>query len=169
MNSWGKCTLCELRNECESPIGLPLPINPKVFVIKNHPSKEEELLGVGFSDREGKLCTKLCDKYLAGLYYCTYLIKCPTNKGYIGAKSFKTCGDNWLVKEIQALKPSVVVALGDNVVDKIDKLVERNAELNFKLFPCESLNKALNSRSVMLKLEFQLRKVGEYVKSLGMD
>lgn len=167
MNPWEKCTMCELRSGCEGTIVLPKVSNKEIFIVKNHPSKEEELLGVGFSDREGKLCTQLCSKYLGDIYYCTYLVKCPTDK-YIKVNNIKTCGDNWFLKEVKELNPLAVMALGYSTFERIERFIERNSGsgLNFKLFLGEPMNKVLNSRASMLSFEYQLQGVRAYVETV---
>ena len=108
-----KCRKCDLWRESKHHILGEGPLNSKIMLVGLGPGYHENIEGRPFVGAAGKLLNNLLT--LAGLergeVYITNVIKCylPDNKA--ADEQVKTCGQ-YLDRQIDLLKPKVIVALG---------------------------------------------------------
>lgn len=96
-----KCTRCENRKKCtQVTIGFG-SLTPKVVIVGDKPSTEEEQTGKPFQGRAGILLRSLVSDA-----YMTYLVKCNGN-----LNKYKDCV-GWLDKELEIIKPQKIIAFG---------------------------------------------------------
>lgn len=112
------CARCPLRSRCEAVVcgenGSLYDSRSGIFLVGERADQEDELMQSPFSSRPGMLLFKLMME--AGVApercYRTLAVKCATRKASdVKAIHIRTCG-TWLIHEIQALKPRVIVTLG---------------------------------------------------------
>jgi len=105
------CSNCPLHSSC-----LPLPPagsdKAAIMMVGERPDSEADLMREPFAGREGRLLDRLLKE--AGLareeVFLTYVVKCAS-KEEPSESTIATC-KSWLWKEIQALRPRVIVTLG---------------------------------------------------------
>lgn len=103
------CRLCQLRQHCNGVITGVGDSNVNVMIVATKPSREEDILDVGFaSDEAESFKLKLRQHNLS--FYSTYLIKCFSIY-YNNNKYAKIC-QQWLKREIDEIKPKVIICLG---------------------------------------------------------
>jgi len=108
------CSLCELREECFSPV-LPSLGHMNIMIVGEAPGKTENAKGIGFVGASGKLLWKILDKYGLNreLFHITNVCKCfnpaiktPKNK------HIDICG-GWLKREIELVNPFLILSFGN--------------------------------------------------------
>lgn len=89
--------------------------NADTMIVGECPGREEDELGLPFVGMSGKLLKKLMAHVSVDIDKCyiTNVVKCrkPNNKTPT-IKEIEFCGSTWLKKEIDTVKPSVIIALG---------------------------------------------------------
>jgi uracil-DNA glycosylase family 4 len=114
------CHSCQLRSSCTRPVvghsSAPTNSKPPVLVVGEAPGQEEDLQGVPFVGKSGKL---LRDTLLAAsderpnIFYITNTVKCrPVNNATPSLEQSMQCASNHLIREIEILQPSVVLCVG---------------------------------------------------------
>jgi DNA polymerase-3 subunit alpha len=110
-----KCDLCELREECESPVQ-PSPGLYNVPCSGEAPGFEEDRDGEGFVGASGKKVWKYLKPkgYIREMFHVTNMNKCyPSDSRKPNKKQIKTCGDNYLDVELKEIKPKLILAYGN--------------------------------------------------------
>jgi len=106
-----KCDLSETRTHVVFGAGSP---KAKLMFVGEAPGMEEDLQGLPFVGRAGKLLTKIIESI--GLkrkdVYIANILKCrpPNNRNPLPTE-IMTC-ENYLIKQIELIKPQVICALG---------------------------------------------------------
>ena len=109
------CQACPLRKECQAPVGwFGNPDSPILFVGED-PGGDEDDYGCPLIGRSGQLLDKALwsvqitrDRVLT-----TNVIKCrPRGNRTPNLAEADFCAKRWLDKEIEIIKPLVIVALG---------------------------------------------------------
>jgi len=106
-----KCPLYKERKKAVFGIG---NISSKILLIGQSPGKEEDKVGIPFVGRAGKLLFELLNsaKIKNKEVFITNLVKChPLNNRDPKAIEINTC-QNYLDKQINLIKPKVIIALG---------------------------------------------------------
>ena len=110
------CTQCALHKEavtiCVSGRG---PMSSKVLVVGQNPGGQEDIEGVAFVGRSGKLLSEMMADagYADDEYRVTNAVRCLTPKNRAPTtEEIKAC-HNHLKEEIHLVQPSVIIALGD--------------------------------------------------------
>lgn len=109
--SCAKCDLCKTRTHVVFGSGNP---EAKLMFVGEAPGMQEDLQGLPFVGRAGKLLTKIIESI--GLkrkdVYIANILKCrpPDNRNPLPTEIL-TC-EEYLTKQIELIKPAVVCALG---------------------------------------------------------
>lgn len=118
------CTLCPLSAKLDSGFK-PLPgvgsINAKIMLVYDKLTYDDYLTQQYLTSKEGLLIDKMLAKCELSRkeIYITPLIKCyAASAKDITSSVEKTCGD-WLIKQRDALKPTVIVPCGRSSIAKI--------------------------------------------------
>lgn len=111
------CDKCELRNECKRPV-LPSPGKYNIIIDGEAPGPKEDKYGRGFYENApaGKLLwTKIKSKgYKRELFHVTNCCKCyPSKTRTPDKKHIDICTKLWLEKEIEIIKPKIILAFGN--------------------------------------------------------
>lgn len=110
------CTACALRQEGNrGPTGCTGPERSPLMIVGEGPGAVEDEYGVPLVGQSGRLL----DRALASVgisrerVYVTNVVKCrPRGNRTPTPAEGAYCAERWLVREIAALKPAVIVALG---------------------------------------------------------
>ncbi|HRI36199.1 MAG TPA: uracil-DNA glycosylase [bacterium] len=109
------CDRCPLRSGCRSPIPGDGHFGSRILFIGEAPGKNEDIEGVPFVGRSGKLLTSILQDL--GLererdYYITNIVKCrpPDNRDPSPAEIAACSG--YLVEQLELMRPDVIVTLG---------------------------------------------------------
>lgn len=148
-----KCTDCLLHKNAHNVINGNGSVPAKILIINEFPDKEEDLLGEPLVGESAQLLNFLLNKVGINSSYITYAVKCkpktrPTkNEIHICKK--------YLLKEIDEVKPEVIITLGSIALQSLfPKLALKNNLLRVfkfngrKIIPTISIAQAIkNSKS----------------------
>ncbi|MCX7909665.1 MAG: uracil-DNA glycosylase [Ignavibacteria bacterium] len=125
------CTKCELgKTRIKFVFGSGNP-NAEIMLIGEAPGADEDVQGLPFVGRAGQLLTKLLK--VAGIerkdVYIANILKCrPPNNRKPLASEIEMCKP-YLVKQIELIKPKVIVALGATAVEGLLNIKKKMSEL----------------------------------------
>lgn len=150
------CYLCELSKTRKNVLfGMG---NPKadIMFISDDPSNSEDDLGFFYAGKSGELLAKMIENVLnikKEDVYITNLVKCKSSNS-LNKSHVESCND-YLQKQIELIKPKLIVSLGENTYSYLfnekDKFSQnRGKELsynNIKLVPTFSANYLLRNPS----------------------
>ncbi len=109
------CTACELRADCIAPVGWYGAPDSPLVIVGEGPGMVEDQHGCPLIGPSGQLL----DKALASVgvtrdrIITTNTVKCrPKNNKTPNISVASFCAGRWLERELAAIKPAVVVALG---------------------------------------------------------
>ncbi len=110
-----RCTSCPLWKKRTLAVPGEGPEKAKIMFIGEAPGAEEDREGMPFIGRSGKFLDQLLK--IAGLkrenVFLTGAVKCrPENNRMPTAKELKICRELWLEKQIEIIKPELIVILG---------------------------------------------------------
>ena len=114
-----KCDLCDLINECKAPVQ-PSPGRLNVMVVGEAPGPDEDKERIGFIGRSGeKIWSYLKAKgYVRELFHVTNVGKCyPSKSRKPNKEQMNICGNKYLAKEIEWVRPKVVLAFGNTCLE----------------------------------------------------
>lgn len=109
------CELCELYKLRKNAVPGEGNINSKIMIIGLGPGKDEDIQGRPFVGAAGKFLNELLN--LVGIkreeVYITNVVKCipPNNKP--SEKQIFICTSNYLNKQIEIIKPRLIITLGE--------------------------------------------------------
>jgi len=110
----GDCTRCALHKSRSRIVFGVGPENAELIFVGEAPGEEEDRQGIPFVGRAGQLLTKIITamKYSRQEVYIANVNKCrPPNNRDPKPEEVAAC-EPFLVKQIQVIKPKVIVALG---------------------------------------------------------
>jgi len=113
--SLDNCESCELSKICRGPV----PADPglwNVMAVGEAPGKDEDAEGTPFIGASGKLAWQILGKQgiTRDLIHVTNVAKCFPGKGKAPTtKQMRTCSERWLDKEVEEIKPVVILVLGN--------------------------------------------------------
>jgi len=117
-----ECRLCPLWKSRTNPV--PGEGNPhaEIMIVGEGPGEEEDLQGRPFVGRSGRLLTEALRQ--AGLnredVFITNVVKCrPPNNREPTPEERTTCINNYLLKQIEAVNPRVILLLGSVAVQSL--------------------------------------------------
>ncbi len=176
-----KCTACQLAKTRNNVV--PGEGNPQadIIFIGEGPGKNEDLQGKPFIGAAGKVLDDLLsqinlkreDIYIANIVKCR-----PPNNRDPKPEEAKACWP-WLEKQIQIIKPKVIVILGRHSLNRfipgvgISQYHGRALRKEFKplgklvFFPCYHPAAALYNGSLRSTLEDDFKKIPKIIKKLS--
>ena len=113
-NSVEHCYLCELCKYRKNVLFGYGNANSDIMFISDEPSNSEDEMGAFYSGKSGELLTKMIENVLniqKEEVYLTTLVKCKSLNG-LNNSNIDTCND-YLLKQIELIKPKLIVALGE--------------------------------------------------------
>lgn len=110
-----KCTACPLWKGTTLAVPGEGAKDAKIMVVGEAPGEEEDRCGLPFAGRAGKYLDKMFE--LAGLdrkqVFLTNVVKHhPPQNRMPKASEIKLCKELWLNKQIELLKPKLIIILG---------------------------------------------------------
>lgn len=108
------CHLCELSKTRKNVLFGYGNRYSNVLFITDEPTDSEDEIGVQYSGKTGELLKNMIENVLKVSkedVYITSLVKCKSANG-INSSNVETCND-YLLKQIEVIKPKLIVALGD--------------------------------------------------------
>lgn len=111
MGDCTRCKLCDSRTQIVFGVG---PVDAELMFIGEAPGEEEDKQGEPFVGRAGQLLTKIIKamKYERSEVYITNVNKCRPPKNRDPRPEEVEACEPFLIKQIQVVKPKVIVALG---------------------------------------------------------
>ena len=123
-NSVQHCYLCDLCKSRKNVLFGYGKNNSDIMFISDEPSNSEDELGVFYSGKSGELLTKMIENVLLIKkedVYLTTLVKCKSLNG-LNNSNIDTCND-YLIKQIELIKPKLIVALGEKSYSYLLKIM----------------------------------------------
>ncbi len=175
-SSVSHCYLCEL-SKCRKNVLFGYGnLNSDIMFIGDEPSNSEDELGVHYAGKNGELLVKMIENVLniskEDVYYTT-LVKCKSSNG-LNNSNIETCHD-YLLKQIELIKPKLIVTLGEKSYSYLLKNSEnfsqmRGKELVFNtipLIPTFSPTFLLRNPSSKKDAYYDMLKIKNYMESLN--
>ena len=132
-NSAEHCYLCELSKSRKKVVfGYGNP-NSKVIFINDEPTKSEDELGTFYVGNSGELISKMIENVLnikKEEIYITTLVKCKSLNGATNS-NMEVCND-YLLKQIELIKPKLIVALGEKTYSFLMKNNDNFSQISGK-------------------------------------
>lgn len=170
------CYLCEL-SKCRKNILFGYGnLNSEIIFIGDEPSNSEDEIGSYYVGKSGELLIKMIENVLnitkEDIYYTT-LVKCKSTNG-LNNSNIETCHD-YLLKQIELIKPKLIVALGDKTYSYLLKNSDnfsqiRGKELVFNgisLIATFSPTFLLRNPSFKKDAYYDMLKIKNYMESLN--
>ena len=110
-----KCCKCSLGNTRKNTVFADGNIDAEIFLIGEAPGADEDNTGIPFVGRAGKLLTKLIedvDLSRKNDFYIANTVKCRPPENRIPTDEEKILCEKYLLKQIEIVKPKVVVLCG---------------------------------------------------------
>ena len=132
-SSVSHCYLCEL-SKCRKNVLFGYGnINAEIIFIGDEPSNSEDEIGLNYVGKSGELLTKMIENVLnitkEDVYYTT-LVKCKSSNG-LSNSNIETCHD-YLLKQIELIKPKLIVALGEKTYSYLLKNSDNFSQIRGK-------------------------------------
>jgi len=150
------CYLCELCKTRKNVLFGEGNLKANIMFISDEPSNSEDNLGFFYAGKSGELLVKMIENVLnikKEDVYITTLVKCKSSNS-LNKSHIESCND-YLLKQIELIKPKLIVSLGENTYSYLfnekDKFSQvRGKECyyqNIKLVPTFSANYLLRNPS----------------------
>src|SRR3989338_1028855 len=110
-----QCTACPLWKGRTIAVPGEGTITAKIMVIGEAPGTQEDRLGLPFVGKSGKFLTTLFSEIGVdrSQLFITSCVKChPQENRAPSSKELSTCKETWLLKQIDILKPKLIVLVG---------------------------------------------------------
>jgi len=111
-NEFISCSKCDLINECRNPIP-SRPGKKNIFIVGEAPTKLENEKQSLFVGKAGKVLWGSLKKYDKKNFHLTSIVKCFPGSKKINKKQVNLCGNLFLKKEIERVKPKIILAFGN--------------------------------------------------------
>lgn len=111
------CYLCQLSKFRENVLFGQGNLNSNIIFLKESPSVSEDELGEFYVGKSGELLSKMIQNVLDISHndiYITNIVKCISTNGTISKEHVNYC-KSYLYKQIEIIKPKLIVALGEGV------------------------------------------------------
>lgn len=108
------CTKCSLHEECTRPVP-PSPGRYNIAFVGQDPGYDEDQEGRGFVGRSGDLLWQSIERkgYTRPLFHVTNVNKCyPKYSKKSNKQQIKICSQLWLTRELKAIQPKIILAMG---------------------------------------------------------
>jgi uracil-DNA glycosylase len=127
------CYLCELSKCRKSVLFGYGNSNSDIMFIGDEPSNSEDEIGLHYVGKSGELLIKMIENVLnitkEDVYYTT-LVKCKSSNG-LNNSNIETCHD-YLLKQIELIKPKLIVALGEKTYSYLLKNSDNFSQMRGK-------------------------------------
>ena len=175
-NSVDHCYLCEL-SKCRKNVLFGYGnFNSKVMFISDEPTKTEDELASYYVGKTGELLAKMIENVLnikKEEIYITTLVKCKSLNGATNS-NMDVCND-YLLKQIELIKPKLIVALGEKTYTYLFKNSDnfsqiRGKELSFNgisLLPTFSPTLLLRNPSFKKDAYYDMLKIKNFMEALN--
>jgi len=175
-NSVDHCYLCEL-SKCRKNVLFGYGnFNSKVMFISDEPTKTEDELASYYVVKTGELLAKMIENVLnikKEEIYITTLVKCKSLNGATNS-NMDVCND-YLLKQIELIKPKLIVALGEKTYTYLFKNSDnfsqiRGKELSFNgisLLPTFSPTFLLRNPSFKKDAYYDMLKIKNFMEALN--
>ena len=175
-NSVEHCYLCELSKSRKNVLFAYGNSNSDIMFISDEPSNSEDELGIHYVGNSAELLAKMIENVMnvtkEEVYYTT-LVKCKSSNG-LNNSNIETCHD-YLLKQIELIKPKLIVALGEKTYSYLlkngDKFSQiRGKELIFNGIPLIttfSPTFLLRNPSSKKDAYYDMLKIKNYMESLN--
>jgi|BEDMetMinimDraft_2_1075160.scaffolds.fasta_scaffold15281_2 uracil-DNA glycosylase family 4 len=122
-----KCNLCPLRQYRKNAVPGEGAYNSKIMFIGEAPGEEEDKQGRPFVGKAGQVLNEILKE--VGIkreeVFITNVVKCrPPHNREPNDEESNTCIKNYLEKQIELIKPSLIVLLGNVAIKYVLKLNE---------------------------------------------
>jgi len=109
------CTRCDLHHHRQRAVPGEGAERARIMLVGEAPGKEEDIQGRPFVGRSGKILDEILEN--AGLkrqaLFITSVVKCrPPQNRVPRRKEFETCIQAHLIRQIEAISPSIICLLG---------------------------------------------------------
>lgn len=128
------CTKCDLSEECTRPVH-PSPGKYNVMIVGEAPGYEEDRQGKGFIGRAGRLIWEELSRHglKREMFHVTNVNKCfPSQLKTPNEKQIKACFDAWLKKEVEKLKPCLILSFGNTGLKAFSDMESGITKMNGK-------------------------------------
>jgi len=150
------CYLCELSKTRKNVLFGMGNANADVMFIGDEPSNSEDDLGFFYEGKSGELLSKMIENVLnikKEDVYITTLVKCKSSNT-LNKSHIESCND-YLLKQIELVKPKLIVTLGEKTYSYLINKNENFSQIrgketiyrNIKLVPTFSANYLLRNPS----------------------
>ena len=150
------CYLCELCKTRKNVLFGEGNLKADIMFISDEPSNSEDDLGFFYAGKSGELLVKMIENVLnikKEDVYITTLVKCKSSNS-LNKSHIESCND-YLLKQIELIKPKLIVSLGENTYSYLfnekDKFSQVRGKAcyyhNIKLVPTFSANYLLRNPS----------------------
>ncbi len=135
-----KCGLCPLFKDNYSVClgGVGNASNPKLVIVGDAPSRDEDAVFEAYTtnDQRARLLLKVLKAVGLSIKdcYATYLAKCCP-RGSLKVKEARVCYEEYLKRELNVLRPELILALGKTVQQVLLRNTASIAKTHGKLFP----------------------------------
>lgn len=168
-----KCISCPLYKSRTLAVPGDGNSKAKLMVIAESPGEEEDRLGLPFVGKSGKFLDNLFDdiKIKKKDLFITNAVKCrpPKNRTPF-SKELKTCKQLWLDKQIEILKPKLILILGRVALKSVlketrinlthGKILQRNG---YKYFVTYHPAAALRFPKIRKEMEKDFKKLKKFI------
>ena len=110
-----RCTACPLAKNREHAVPGEGPAKAMIMFVGEAPGREEDKVGLPFVGRSGKYLDTLLAaiRHSRSEFFITSSVKCrPPGNRLPQPCELETCRKLWLLQQIEAIKPRVIVCLG---------------------------------------------------------
>jgi len=119
-----RCTACPLYKSRTLAVPGVGPSDAKIMLIGEAPGEEENRQGLPFIGRSGAMLDEMLT--ISNLprdhIFITSICKCHPPKNRLPTrKESKTCKELWLLKQIDLIKPKLIILLGKTALDTMLK------------------------------------------------
>lgn len=174
-NSVEHCYLCELCKSRKNVLFGYGNANSDIMFISDEPSNSEDEIGAFYSGKSGELLTKMIENVLninKEEVYLTTLVKCKSLNG-LNNSNIDTCND-YLLKQIELIKPKLIVGLGEKTYSYLLKNNMNFAQIRGKdlvyngipLIATFSASFLLRNPSSKKDAYYDMLKIKNYMESL---
>jgi uracil-DNA glycosylase len=132
-----KCTACPLHKSRMLAVPGEGSKNAKIMFVGDAPNGEEDRQGLPLVGKHEPMLTQLLKvlKLKREEVFVTNVVKCHSSENRTPLdKEIKTCNDLWLKKQMELIKPKLVVLLGrvavKSLLGKVSELHEKIVEKN---------------------------------------
>ena len=161
------CYFCELSKSRKNILFGSGNVKSNIMFIGDEPSNSEDELGLFFAGKSGELLIKMIENVLEIKkedVYITNLLKCKSNN-LLNKSNIDSCSD-YLVKQIELVKPKIIVTLGENTYKYLlnqDNFSQvRGKEISYKdsvLIPTFCANYLLRNPSSKKEAYYDMLKI----------